>query len=256
MKKCSILLASAVALAWTLPVAADNHEKDVTQKLAIHHVHVKMGHGPQFRAGMEAYSACLAENDYDESYSVWHAFDGDRTSYHVVSSFELWGEFDEDDDASDKCWAKEGIRSGVFDHMASWKTHYAERMPDWSGNAEGYTVVKLHNFRVDDGDEFRAMVGEVTGYMKEANYEHLGTWYDVMGGGYWDADYFVVEHFENFADMDKKRKGAGGVLRDAIGEEKAEAFWDKFGEALEDEKGYWSNTLVRRASMGYSPEDD
>ena len=256
MNRSMNLLAAAVALTLTLPAVADNHESEATQKLAIHHVHVKMGHGAEFRAGMEAYSACLAEGDYEDSYSVWQAVDGDRTGYHIVASFELWAEFDEDDDVSDACWGKDEIRDGVFDHMASWETSYAERKPEWSGNAEGYDVVKLHNFRVDDGAGFRSLVAEITGYMKEADYEHMGTWYDMMGGSYWGADYFVVEHFANFAAMDEKRKGANGVLRDAVGEEKAEEFWDKFGETLEDEKGYWSNLLARRDSMGYSPDDD
>ncbi len=256
MKTTTKLLTAAIVLAWALPGAADNHEDGGSLKLAIHHVHVKMGHGAKFRAGMEAYSACLAEGGYEDAYSVWQAFDGDRTAFHIVSSFEKWAEFDKDDPISDACWEKDEIRNGIFDHMASWETSYAERMADWSGEAEGYDVVRLHNFRVDDGSEFRALVGEITGYMKEAKYEHMGTWYDVRSGGYWNADYFVVEHFANWAAMDEERKGANGVLKDAVGEEKAEEFWDKFGDTLEDNKGYWSNTLVRRDSMGYSPDDD
>ncbi|MBT8049617.1 MAG: hypothetical protein HKP21_05095 [Xanthomonadales bacterium] len=256
MKMTTKLTTAAVALACALPVAADNHETDAELKLAIHHVHVKMGHGAAFRAGMEAYSACLAEGGYDGDYSVWQAVDGDRTGYHIVSQFEMWAEFDEDNEVSDGCWANDEIRNGVFDHMSSWETQYAERLADWSGDAEGYTVVKLHNFRVEDGSAFRSLVGEMTGYMKEAEYEHMGTWYDVMGGGSWDADYFVVEHFENYAAMDGKRKGANGVLQDAVGEEKAEQFWDNFGETLTDEKGYWTNMLERQDSMGYSPAED
>ena len=127
---------------------------------------------------------------------------------------------------------------------------------EWSGEAEGYTVVKLHNFSVEDGSEFRSLVEEMTGYMKKAEYEHMGTWYDMMGNGHGNADYFVVEHYENYAAMDEKRKSANGVLTDAVGEEKAEEFWDKFGDALTDKKGYWSNILRRRDSMGYSPEKD
>jgi hypothetical protein len=246
MKKSTTLIAAAIALACTPPLAADDHESDGSYKIAIHHVHVKMGHGAKFRAGMEAYSACLAEGGYEDSYSVWQAVDGDRTGYHIVSSFDKWAEFDEEGGVSDDCWGKEEIRKGVFDHMASWETQYAERKPEWSGDAEGYNVVKLHNFRVDDGSEFRSMVAEVAGYMKDSNYEHQGTWYGMLSGGSWDADYFVVDHFENFAAMDEKRKGANGVLTDAVGEEKTKQFWEKFGETLEDEKGYWSMTLVRR----------
>lgn len=256
MNTTTKLVAAAIALTWTLQGVADNHEKDGAQKLAIHHVHVKMGHGAAFQAGMEAYSACLAEGGYEDSYSVWQALDGNRTGYHIVSSFDMWAEFDEEDEISKACWEKEGIRDGVFDHMASWKTSYAKRMPDWSGDAEGYTVVKLHNFRVDDGSEFRALVSEVAGYMKEADYEHQGSWYDVISRGHKDADYFVVEHFANFAAMDEKRKGANGILKDAVGEEKAKEFWEKFGDTLADDYGYWSIMLAKKDSMGYSPDKD
>ena len=256
MKTTTKAMAAAIVLALALPVAADNHDTEANQKLAIHHVHVKMGHGAAFRAGMEAYSACLAEGGYEDSYSVWQAVDGDRTGYHIVASFDLWAELDEDDEVSDACWGNEEIRDGVFDHMASWETSYARRMPDWSVSTEGSTVVKLHNFRVDDGSDFRALVSEITGYMKESKYEHQGTWYDVLGGSSSSADYFVVEHFENFAAMDEKRKGANGVLRDAVGDEKAEEFWDKFGDTLADHNGYWSMMLVKRASMGYSTKKD
>lgn len=256
MNNAKKLLAAAVALAWTLPLAADNHEPAGNQKLAIHYVNVKMGHGMAFRAGMEAYSKCLAEGNYDDSYSVWRAVDGDRTGYHIVSSFGAWAELDENDEVSDACWEKEGMREGVFGHLSSWETHYAERMPDWSGSAEGFSVVKLHNFRVKDGEKFRSLVTEMTGYLKEAEYEHQGVWWDVESSGYWQPDYFVVEHYKNFADMDEDRKGVSGVLTDAVGEEKAKAFWDAFGEALADQKGYWTTTLARVASMGYSPDDD
>ena len=256
MKKTTLILAAAIAMTWTMQGVADHHEKGENQKLAIHHIHVKMGHGMQFKAGMEAYSACLAENGYEDSYSVWQAVDGDRTGYHIVSSFDMWAEFDEDDEASSACWKKEGMREGIFDHMASWKTSYAKRMADWSGSADGYSIVKLHNFSVEDGSEFRSLVGEMTGHLKKAKYEHMGTWYDVLGSEHNGADYFVVEHFENYAAMDEERKGVSGVLKDAVGEEKAEQFWEKFGETLADENGYWSNLLQRQDSMGYSPDED
>ena len=256
MKTTTKILAAAVAMACAIPAIADHHATNENTKLAMHHVHVKMGHGAGFKAGLEAYSACLAENDYEDSYSVWHAVDGDRTSYHIVSSFDMWAEFDEENEISDGCWADEDIRDGVFDHMATWETRYAERMADWSGNADGYTVVKLHNFRVEDGSAFRALVGEMAGYMKEAKYEHMGTWYDLYGRDDSGADYFVVEHFANFAAMDEKRKGANGVLEDAVGEEKAKEFWEKFGDSLADDNGYWTTTLIRQDSMGYSPDDE
>ena len=256
MKTTTKLLAAAAAMACAMPAMADNHSSGDDYRLAIHHVHVKMGHGPDFRAGMEAYAKCLGENDYDGSYSVWQAVDGDRTGYHIVARFDMWAEMDESDPASDACWGDDDIRNGVFSNMASWETHYAKRMPEWSGNAEDYTVVKLHNFRVEDDDKFRALVGQLSGYMIEGKSEHVGSWYNVDTAGYWQADYFVVDHFDNFAAMDAKRKGVNDFLREAIGEEKADELWDDFGDALADEKGYWVNTLQLQDSLGYSSDED
>ena len=56
--------------------------------------------------------------------------------------------------------------------------------------------------------------------------------------------------------MDEERKGANGVLREVLGDEKTDKIWESFRETLAEDKGYWSNTLVRRDSMGYSPEED
>lgn len=254
MKKTTMILATALSLGLGITASADNHESEVERKLAIHHVNVKIGHGPAFQAGMEAYSKCLAENDYDDSYSVWSALDGDRTAYHIVAGFEKWAEFGEDDDASDKCWADEDIRNGVFGHMVSWSTSYARMLPDWSTGVDGSQVVKLHNFRVKDGEDFREVVGKIVGHMKADDEAIPGTWYSVMSGGGLDADYFVVEHFENFAAMDEDGKGANDVLVEAIGEEGAAEVWEDFNDALEDD-GYFATTLVRRPSMGYSNDD-
>ncbi|HKL52790.1 MAG TPA: hypothetical protein VJ902_02445 [Wenzhouxiangellaceae bacterium] len=245
----ALLIASAGAV-------ADNHEDDDAYHLVIHHVHAKVGHIPEFRAGMEAYSNCLEENGAEDGYSVWRSFDGDRTGFHIVSRFGAWADFDEEDEVSDGCWGNNEIRAGVFDHMASWETSYAEKLPAWSGDAEEYTVVQLHNFRVDEGDDFRALVGEITGYMKAAEYEHQADWFNVMTSGYWDADYFAVTHFENFAALDEDRLGVTGVLREAVGEERAEQIWEDWGDSLADDKGYWRETLVLQSSMGYTPEDD
>lgn len=254
MKYSIKVLSAAVALACAMPVVADNHEEAEDYMLAIHHVHAKLGHIGEFQAGMEAYSNCLGENDAEDGFSVWRSFDGDRTGFHIVGRFDSWAEMDEDDSVSDGCWANEDIRKGVFDHMESWETSYAEKMPAWSGDAEDYTVVHLHNFRVDDNSDFRAVVGEIMGYMKEAEYEHQPDWFNVMAGGYWDADYFAVSHFANFAAMDEDRAGVMGVLNETVGEERADQLWEAWGDAMEDEKGYWRETLVLQSSMGYSPD--
>lgn len=251
----SHLSMAAIALACALPVAATAQDDSDGYMLTMHAVNAKIGHIPEFIAGMEAYSDCLEENEAEGGYSVWRSFDGDRTRFEIVSRFDTWGEFDEDDEAGDACWGNEEIRAGVFDHMSSWKTRYARKMVDWSGDSENYTVVHLHNFRVSDGSDFRALVGEMMGYMAEAEYPYQPDWFNVMATGYGAPDFFAVSHFEDFAAMDEERAGLMGVLRDAVGEERAEQMWEDWGDTMADEKGYWRETLVIQPDMGYMPGD-
>ncbi len=253
MKHSKKILAASVALALALPCAAIAQDDSDAYHLAI--VHAKLDRIPEFQAGMEAYSNCLAENDGDNAFSVWRSLNGDRTSFHIVNRFDNWAEMDEDSPSSEACWGNDEIRDGVFDNMASWKTSYATKMPEWSGDAEDYTVVQLHNFRISEGDNFRAVVGEIMGYVKEAEYEHAPDWFNVMPGGYGQAHMFAVSHYANFAAMDEDRPGVMGILEEQVGEERAEQLWDAWRDAMEDEKGYWRETLVLQPSMGYSPDD-
>lgn len=249
------ILSAAIALACSLPAVADHHEEGEAYNLAIHHVRAKLDRIPEFRAGMEAYSACLAENDGEEGFSVWRSLNGDRTSFHIVDRFDRWAEMGESDPASDACWGNEAIRAGVFDNLTSWNTSYATKMPEWSGDSEEYSIVHLHNFRVSEGPEFRAAVGEIMGHVKDAEYGHQPDWFNVMPGGYWQADFFAVSHFADFAAMDEERPGVRAVLNEQVGEERSEALWETWGDAMAEERGYWRQTLVLQPSLGYSPDD-
>jgi len=92
--------------------------------------------------------------------------------------------------------------------------------------------------------------------MKDADYEHMGTWYGSVSQQRWAADYFVVEHFENFAAMDEDRPGPDGIMKDAIGEEGTVEMWDRMDESLADMEPYWNNILRRVDSLSYSPGED
>lgn len=118
-------------------------------------------------------------------------------------------------------------------------------MPDWSPEKEpdGTTVVRLHNFSVDDNQKFRAAIGTVIGIQKASEYEHMGTWYDVLGGGKDDPEYFVVDSYRNFAEMDAERAGPYGSMEAHAGDATADLVWDQYQDSLEDGESYWSNLL-------------
>ncbi len=253
MKYTKTMLAAALAVTCSMPVLADDHESEDSYMINILVLELKHGHGWKFGESMMAYKNCYAENDGEDSWSVWSAVDGAPNTMYIVSRMAMWSEMDETDAANRTCWQEHG--EGLTSHVASANGRYWRHMADWSGDAEGYSVVTLHNFRVAEGEDFEAVVGEVTGHMKEAEAEHMGTWYQAVGQQRWGADYFVVSHYENFAAMDEDRPGANSYLVDAVGEEAAEAVWDRFGESLADMEPYWTQMLRRVDSMSYDADD-
>ena len=248
------LMIAALAVAFSTTASADNHEEDGEDyMLNIMDLSIQHGHGMKFREAMKAYMECYEENGGTGSWSAWGYVDGAPNRMKIVSRMDMWSEMDSADPGDQACWPEHGEE--LTSHIASANRQIFRKRSAWSGDAEGYTVVRLHNFRVEDGEAFREIVGEITGMMKEADYEHMGTWYDAVGNQRWAADYFVVEHYADFAAMDEDRKGVNGVMVDALGEEGAEDLWDRFDETLADMEPYWTETLRRNDSLSYSQDD-
>ena len=242
--------ASALLAASITAVAQDEDESYILQ---ITEVDIKLGHVSQFREALKPYHACLIENDDDASWSAWRNVGGDGTTYHFVSDMANWAEMDASDEAAEACWSEH--RENVFPHVASVSNSFARPMPDWSGDAEDYSVVRLHQFRVDDGEQFREAVGAITSILKEAEHEHLGSWYDMIGNSSNEPDYFVVSHYENFAAMDEERAGPYKVVSEYAGEERADELWQQFGDALQDDWEYFHDMLRRDTELSHSNED-
>jgi hypothetical protein len=254
MKITKKLLAAAIAAGVCMPVVADDHEEKEDYMLSIMELSIKHGHGMKFREAMTAYMECYVENEGINEWTVWGAVDGEPNAMTIVSRVDMWAEFDADDPGDEACWPEHGAE--LTSHLADAERRMWRRMPDWSGEAGDFSVVRLHNFRVDDGEEFREVVGEIVGMMKDAEYEHMGTWYNAVGTKRWGADYFVVDHFENFAALDEDRQGANGIMVDALGEDGAEEMWERFGDTLSDMEPYWTVTLSRIDSLSHTSDED
>jgi hypothetical protein len=91
--------------------------------------------------------------------------------------------------------------------------------------------------------------------MKEAKYEHMGSWYDVIGSSSNEPDYFVVTHYDNFAAMDEDRTGPYNVVKEQAGEERADELWDQFGDSLKDDWEYFTVLLRRDTELSHSNDD-
>ena len=227
-------------------------QDDESHMIEITEIDIKAGHWRKFSAGMESYISCYEEQEGEGSWSAW--WDMEHSTIHLVSQMDGWADMDERDEASMKCWSV--IEEEIAPHITKVETSFARPLPDWSGDAEGYDVVRLHRFRVDDESAFRETVGTVTDILEEAEYEHLGSWYDVIGNDAGEPDYFVVEHFDDFAEMDEDRAGAYRAVLDAEGEERADDLWEQFGDSLHDDWEYSTLLLSRSSELAYSPDED
>lgn len=253
INKIILALGACTLMSLSTPALADNHgEEDDNSILSMMHVKIKTGHESAFGTAHAAYSECLKENGAD-SWNAWRNVGGEGLQYIFTSTMEGWAEMGEPDEAGDACWPDHG--QSIMDTIASYNQRFARRVASVSGDAEDYTVVRLHHFRVDDGSEFRSAVREITGILKENDYEHLGTWYDMIANDSSEADYFRVTHYADFADMDADRKSAYSVVEEAVGEERADELWDQFSDALRDDWEYATDMWRLVESMSYTAED-
>lgn len=251
MTKLTLALSACVLLGGG--TAALAQEEDDSYMLQITEVGVKIGHDSAFREAVKDYHACLEEHEDAGTWSTWSNVGGEGRQYHFVSRMDNWAEMDSPWEAGKACWPEH--EEHLTPHVESVSTHYARHMADWSGEAEGYTVVRLHHFRVDDNSDFRDAVSAITGIMKEAEYEHLGTWYQNIGNDSTEPDYFVVAHYDNFAALDEDRAGPYDTVVKAAGEERADELWEQFGDALRDDWEYFTDMLRREDELSRLEED-
>jgi hypothetical protein len=206
----------------------------------------------KFGQAMEEYIGCYSENGGEDSWSAWR--DMEKDVVWIVTSMDGWAEMDEErSEANRACYSI--IEENMGPLVRKIRTEYAQYLPDWSAEAEGYDVVRLHQFVVEEGDEFEEIVGEMTSVVKDADYEHVGAWYEIIGNDADEVGFFVVSHYDNFAAIDDDRQGYYGVMAEAIGEDETEAMWERFGDTLADDgHGYDTVLLARAEDWSYDPD--
>lgn len=252
MKITKTILALGASALLASSISAIAQDEDESYLLQVTEVGLKIGHVSAFREAVKSYQACLKENDAD-GWSAWRNVNGDGTTYHFVSTMANWAEMDSPDEAGAACWPEH--RENVTSHVSSISTTFNRHLAAWSGDNEGSTVVRLHEWRVEDGSAFRETVSAITSILRDAEYAYMGDWYDVIGNSSNEPGYFVVTHFDNFAAMDEDRGGAYNAVVEAAGEERADELWEQFGDALHDDWEYFTRILRRDAELSYTSEE-
>ncbi|HMA98420.1 MAG TPA: hypothetical protein VKO38_03070 [Wenzhouxiangella sp.] len=251
MKIKNFFLASAVVALSASPMIASAQESD-NSILSMTRIYLEPLAGMSFGAAMNEYIECYEENGGDNSWTAWR--DMESSVVWIVSNMDGWAEMDQErGEAEGACWSilVEKMPASVI----KMKTDYARYMADWSDPSEDFNVVRLHQFMVDEGDDFRETVGEMTSMLKEAEHEHVGAWYGMIGSDADEIDYFQVSQYENFAEIDADRPNYNSVMVEEMGEEKAEEMWDELFDSVAD-YGYKTVLLSRMEDWSYDPGEE
>jgi hypothetical protein len=249
--KIKRLSAAAAALALGMASSMAVAQESEGYMLSMTKVYLQPLSWMAFGSGLQEFIECNKNEEVEGSWSTW--VDQERPVVWFVSRMDNWAERDESAGLG-PCYPV--LEEKMRDSVRYIETEFARYMTDW--NTEDDTdpgVVRLHQFSVDEGAKFRRVVSEITDVLKEAEYEHQGDWFEMLGEDGDEVNFFVVSEFDNFAELDADRQSAGAVLEEAIGEDAADALWERMWDTLADDgEGY--DTVMLRHIPGWSYDGD
>jgi len=236
-----------------MPAGAQDEPDDYL--LTLNAIEVPPGHQRAFREGVAAVVECYRQNGTEASWSVWDRLQGRGDVHLAVFPSADWSAMGETDPAASAC--RSVIEERIDPHVGTANVSVARKVPEYSGiDAEDFTVVRLHYFRVDDAGAFREAVGELSAIITKDEHHADDSWFEVIGGGPYAADFFVVEHFADYAALDAERPTAYEVVERAVGAEQAQALWARFDEALKDDREYWSYQFSLLEDLTLEQDED
>ena len=164
---------------------------------------VKYGHNAQFIEGVKSWKKCYMDNEGKDNWSVWKRVQGEGSVFTITSRMANWAEMDEEGDAAGKA-CRMNVVNSIRPHVKSIHYNVARSMPDLSrsGLPEGTEMVWVYNVKVNNSQNFKDVVGEITKAVKNVEGNPRGIWYNTVGGAPEVSDYFVAVPFKNFADLD------------------------------------------------------
>ena len=200
---------------------------------------VKYGHNAQFIEGVKSWKKCYMDNEGKDNWSVWKRVQGEGSVFTITSRMANWAEMDEEGDAAGKA-CRMNVVNSIRPHVKSIHYNVARSMPDLSrsGLPEGTEMVWVYNVKVNNSQNFKDVVGEITKAVKNVEGDPRGIWYNTVGGAPEVSDYFVAVPFKNFADLDNNRDGVWKIHENANGKKETEALRTKFRASISDDWSY------------------
>lgn len=200
---------------------------------------VKTGEEASFVQGVKAWKECYLENNGEDHWNMWRRIQGEGSVYVITGRMANWAEFDSPPNAANKeCYHI--VLNLIMPHVEQIKSSLAKSIPDWGSSTplDNTGLVWVTYFRINNSTSFSEVVKEVRDAMTGQGDNRPAYWYSVIGGGPNDANYFISNPYEKFADLDKDEDSVWEVFEKVHGKKKTTETRNKLRACLEDAWSY------------------
>lgn len=148
-----------------------------------------------------------------------------------------WAEMDKKDPAGNACRAT--AINFIMPNVENEETTLSRNLPEFSRKTpDSANLIWVTFFKVKNSENFLDVVKNVSSAIKTQEGDFRGYWSHVLGGGPDAADYFVVEPFNSFADLDKPKDSPWKVYEKVNGKKAADAIRAKASDSTEKAWSY------------------
>jgi len=148
-----------------------------------------------------------------------------------------WAEMDKEDQASNACY--QILLNDISPHIEKVSSRISRTMPEVSKSiSEDPKFIRVTYYEVHKEYAFMEVLNAVSKAIKDKEGTTRGQWYNIELGGPETPDFFVVQAYQKYADLDIQRDSPAKIYTDAMGEEKANELWETWFDTLQNSWTY------------------
>ena len=237
MRTMKIFIAAlGVAIFGTGVLSAQNGAS-VSKILTTTEITVKQGHDAQFIEGVKKWKECYLQNKGEDQWSMWSRQQGPGNVYIMAGTLTSWADMEKEDMVDKECYIM--LLNHIMPHIEKVNSRVSRTIPEFSRTIPKDTkYIWVTYYNVSKEHTFREVIAEVTNAIKSKEGMPRGLWYNFELGAPDTPDFMVVEPYKEYANIDIKRDSPAKIYTDTVGEEKANALWDKWFDTLEETWAY------------------
>lgn len=205
--------------------------------MEITEITVKPGHDAQFVEGVKLWKECYLKNKGTHHWNLWHRVQGKGDVYELTGNMANWAEMDEKDPAGKAC--RMTVTNFIMPNVESIEYTIAASMPQFSRSVmDSAKVIWVTFFKVKNRTDFMDVLKNVSSAIKTSEGNLRGYWFHTIGGGPESPNYFVIETYQSFADLDKPEDSPYKVYEKVNGKKASDANIAKRNSSIDKSWSY------------------